>query len=58
MILINDYFELFHNYSLPSLEKCFELEEEGQNYIKKWITKDLINGDLKDIFARIEKIFK
>ena len=27
MRLIEDYVERFHNYTLPSPEKCFELED-------------------------------
>ena len=55
MRLIEDYSERFHNYSLPSPEKCFELEDGDEFYIKRWITNGKINGKLKDIFEWIEK---
>ena len=55
MRLIEDYSERFHNYTLPSPEKCFELEDGDEFYIKRWITNGKINGKLKDIFEWIEK---
>ena len=55
MKLIEDYTERFHNYTIPSPEKCFELEIEDELYIKRWITNGKINGKLKDIFEWIEK---
>ena len=55
MKLIEDYAEQFHNYKLPSAEKCFKLEDGDELYIKKWITNGKINGKLKDIFEWIEK---
>ena len=55
MRLIEDYFERFHNYTLPSPEKCFDLEDGDELYIKKWITNGKINGKVKDIFEWIEK---
>ena len=55
MRLIEDYVERFHNYKLPSPEKCFELEDGDELYIKKWITNGKINGKVKDIFEWIEK---
>ena len=55
MRLIKDYVERFHNYTLPSPEKCFELEDDDELYIKKWITNGKINGKVKDIFEWIEK---
>ena len=55
MKLIEDYVERFHNYTLPSPEKCFELEDGDELYIQKWITKGKINGSIKDIFEWIEK---
>ena len=55
MRLIEDYVERFHNYTLPSPEKCFELEDGDELYIQKWITKGKINGSIKDIFEWIEK---
>ena len=55
MKLIEDYAERFHNYTIPSPEKCFELEIGDELYIKKWITNGKINGKLKDIFEWVEK---
>ena len=55
MKLIEDYAERFHNYTLPSPEKCFELENGDELYLKRWITNGKINGQLKDIFEWIEK---
>ena len=55
MKLIVDYAERFHNYTIPSPEKCFELENGDELYIKRWITNGKINGELKDIFEWIEK---
>ena len=55
MKLIEDYVERFHNYTLPSPEKCFKLEDGDEFYIKKWITNGKINGEFKDIFEWIEK---
>jgi hypothetical protein len=34
MKLIKDYTYRFHNYTLPSPEKCFELEDGDEIYIK------------------------
>ena len=53
MKLIEDYAERFHNYTIPSPEKCFELEIGDELYIKKWITNGKINGELKVIFEWI-----
>ena len=50
MKLIEDYTDRFHNYTLPSPEKCFELEDGDEIYIKRWITNGKINGKLKDVF--------
>ena len=55
MKLIEDYAERFHNYTIPSPEKCFELENGDELYIKRWITNGKINGKVKDIFEWIEK---
>ena len=55
MILIKDYVERFHNCTLPSPEKCFELEDGDEFYIRGWITNGKINGKIKDIFEWIEK---
>ena len=55
MKLIDNFVEKFHNYSLPSPEKCFLLEKGDELYIKKWIKKGEINGNMKDIFEWIEK---
>ena len=55
MKLIENFVELFHNYSLPSPEKCFLLEEGDELYINKWIKNGKINGKMKDIFEWIEK---
>ena len=55
MKLIKDYTERFHNYTIPSPEKCFELEDGDEIYIKRWITKGKINGKIKDVFEWIEK---
>jgi len=55
MRLIEDYTERFHNHTLPKAEKCFELEDGDEFYIKRWITNGKINGQLKDIFEWIEK---
>ena len=55
MKLIENYAERFHNYTIPSPEKCFVLENGDELYIKKWITNGKINAKLKDIFEWIEK---
>ena len=55
MKLIDDFAEKFHNYTLPSPEKCFLLEEGDELYIKKWIKNGKIHGNMKDIFEWIEK---
>ncbi len=55
MKLINNFVEKFHNYSLPSPEKCFLLEEGDELYINQWIKNGKINGKMKDIFEFIEK---
>ena len=55
MKLIDNFVEKFHNYSLPSPEKCFLLEEGDELYIQKWIKNGKINGKMKDIFEWIEK---
>ena len=47
MKLIENYAERFHNYTIPSPEKCFELENGDELYIKRWITNGKINGKLK-----------
>ena len=53
MRLIKDYFERFHNYTIPSPEKCFELKDWDELYINRCITNGKINSELKDIFERI-----
>jgi len=55
MILIEDYAERFHNYTLPAPEKCFLLEDGDEFYIQKWISNGKIIGKPKDIFEWIEK---
>ena len=55
MKLIDNFVEKFHNYSLPTPEKCFVLEEGDELYINKWIKNGKINGKMKDIFEWIEK---
>ena len=55
MKLIDNFVEKFHNYSLPTAEKCFLLEEGDELYIKIWIKNGKINGKMKDIFEWIEK---
>ena len=55
MKLIEDFVEKFHNYSLPSPEKCFLIEEGDELYIKKWIKNGQIDGKMKDLFEWIEK---
>ena len=55
MKLIENFVEKFHNYSLPTPEKCFVLEEGDEIYIYKWIKNGKINGKMKDIFEWIEK---
>ena len=55
MKLIDNFVEKFHNYALPSPEKCFVLEEGDELYINKWIKNGKINGKMKDIFEWIEK---
>tara|TARA_Y100000766_G_scaffold69397_1_gene58128 strand:- start:56 stop:439 length:384 start_codon:yes stop_codon:yes gene_type:complete len=55
MRLIENYVELFHNYSLPSPEKCFILEKGDELYINKWIKKGKINGKMREIFEWIEE---
>ena len=55
MKLIDNFVEKFNNYSLPSPEKCFVLEEVDELYINKWIKNGKINEKMKDIFEWIEK---
>ena len=55
MKLIKNFVEKFHNYSLPSPEKCFFYEEGDEIYINKWIKNGKINGKMKDIFEWLEK---
>ena len=55
MKLIDNFVEKFHNYSLPTLKKCFLLEQGNKLYINKWIKNGKINGKMKDIFEWIEK---
>ena len=55
MILIENFIEKFHNFSLPSPEKCLLIEEGDELYIKKWIKNGKINGKAKDMFNWIEK---
>ena len=55
MKLIENFVEKFHNYSLPTPEKCFLLKEGDKPYINKWIKNEKINGKMKDIFEWIEK---
>ena len=55
MKLIDNFVEKFHNYSLPTPEKCFALEDGDELYINKWIKNGKINGKMKDIFEWIEK---
>ena len=53
MKLIKDYTERFHNCTIPSLDKCFELKNGDELYIKRWITNGKINAKLKDVFEWI-----
>ena len=39
MKLIKNFVEKFHDYSLPSPEKYFLLEDRDELYIKKWRNK-------------------
>ena len=55
MKLIDNFVEKFHNYSLPSPEKCFVLEEGDELYINKWIKNGKVNGKMKDIFKWLDK---
>ena len=55
MKLIENFVEKFHNYTLPSPEKCFLVEEGDEIYIKKWIKNGEIKGKMKDLFEWIEK---
>ena len=55
MILIENFIEKFHDFSLPSPEKCLLIEEGDELYIKKWIKNGKINGKAKDMFNWIEK---
>ena len=55
MKLIEDFTERFHNYTIPSPEKCFKLEKGDELYIKRWITNGKINAEVKEIFEWIEK---
>ena len=55
MILIENFIEKFHDFSLPSPEKCLLIEEGDELYIKKWIKNGKINGKAKDMFEWIEK---
>tara|TARA_B100000212_G_C27327305_1_gene512954 strand:- start:102 stop:482 length:381 start_codon:yes stop_codon:yes gene_type:complete len=55
MKLIDDYVERFHNYELPSAEKCLVIENGDEVYIKKWILNGKINGKARDMFEWIEK---
>ena len=55
MELIEDFVERFHDFTLPSAEKCFILEEGDEIYIKNWILNGKINGKAKDLFEWIEK---
>ena len=55
MKLIDNFVEKFHNYSLPTPEKCFVLEVGDELSIIKWIKNWKINGKMKDIFEWIEK---
>ena len=55
MKLIENFAERFHNYTIPSPEKCFELESGDELYIQRWITNGKINGKIRDIFEWIEK---
>ena len=55
MKLIDNFIEKFHNYSLPTPEKCFVLEEGHELYINKQIKNGKINRKMKDIFDWIEK---
>jgi len=49
MKLIDNFVEKFHNYSLPTPEKCFVLEDGDELYINKWIKNGKINEKIKDI---------
>ena len=53
MKLIDNFVEKFHNYSLPTPEKCFVLEDGDELYISKWIKNGKINGKMKDIFESV-----
>jgi len=55
MKLIDDYVERFHCDALPSVEKCFIIEDGDEVYINKWIHKGKISGNVKDMFEWIEK---
>ena len=55
MKLIDNFVKKFHDYSLPSPEECFLIEDGDEFYISKWIKKGKINGKMKDIFEWIEK---
>ena len=55
MKLIDNFVEKFHDYSLPSPENCFILEEGDELYINKWIKNGKIKGKMKDLFEWIEK---
>ena len=44
MKLIDNFVEKFHNYSLPTPEKCFVLEDGDELYINKWIKMEKLMG--------------
>ncbi len=53
--LIENYAERFHNCTIPSPEKYFELGNGDAPYIKRCITNGKINGKVKNIFEWIGK---
>tara|TARA_Y100001978_G_C23702031_1_gene441700 strand:- start:1949 stop:2332 length:384 start_codon:yes stop_codon:yes gene_type:complete len=55
MKLIDDFVKRFHDFNLPSPEKCFILEDGDEVFISKWILKGKLNGKAKDLFEWIEK---
>ena len=49
MKLIDNFVEKFHNYSLPTPEKCFVLEEGDELYRNKWIKNRKNKVKTKDV---------
>ena len=58
MKLIDNFVEKFHNYSLPSPEKCFVLEEGDELYINKWIKNGKKACELEELFEQINTEYK